>query len=250
MKREEADLEMALAMSLQLEEERIRMEEEAKTKAAAAEAEAKKPAAVNPVQTPKDELSAPPPPIIETAPVAPPPLAAPAAAMPAPVANATAPVVTAVGTGPPPLGGVVEPAGIKGFQALPALRQPKTMKSSEIPAVFGAGTSQKQLHDEVRVKQAELLAKQAGNAAKKSSDEEKTLEADLEIKRRENYLREQRDKIKAKKAAAEEPWKAPYVETDAEGTPMAATAPANNPHDMRKALAQRFKQDMLARKSG
>ena len=120
-----------------------------------------------------------------------------------------------------------------------------------MPAVFGPSTSQDKLKDEVRVKQAELLQKQAGADASEKAAKAKQEEAELELKRREAYLREQRDKIKARKAAAggaqpnkEEPWKAPYLPEDP-STPQGTTA-APPQLDMKAALAQRFKQDMLA----
>jgi len=245
IKREEADLEMALAMSLQLEEERQRMEMEAEAKAAQA-------AAVPPLA--KD---------------APPPAPQQKEASPAPAAAAVPPAKEAAGSieGFKPLvagdpvaalapkaaaAKVAAPAAQQKLSALdlPALKKPKESKPSGIAAVYGAPTSQSQLHDEVRSKQALLTKKQAGNDAAKASSSDKEMDAELEVKRREAYLREQRDRIKAKKAAAAA--EAPGMMAVAGGAPAAAgTAPSAAPPqlDMKTALAQRFKQDMIARKA-
>lgn len=95
------------------------------------------------------------------------------------------------------------------------------------------------------------MEKQASAAAAASSAEEKKLAAEAELKRREEYLKEQRRRIKKEKAGAspakEEPWKAPYLDKPDESAP--APAPPEDKYDMRRALAQRFKQDMLARQA-
>ena len=244
MKNEEAELEMAMAMSMALEEERVRQEAEAAAALAAA-------AAVSvpaPVPTP----------VVAAAPAAPAPAApapaAPAPAAPAPAAPAPAPVA------PAPAPAAAEPAALAPVKqappplppvnALPPIRAPLEARS-KLPAVFGASTSQAKLKEEVRQKQAELLAKQATDAQAAQSADEKKAQAEAELKRRQEYLQEQRNRIKAQQAAAApEPWTAPHIEKPSEASPAVAAAPAEPQYDMKRALAQRFKQDMLKRAQG
>jgi len=284
IKREEAELEMVLAMSLVLEEERARAEAEAAAQAmkdalqlseadaaaakakadaeaaAAAEATAKagaeaeaaakaaaeaklaaeekaraeaavaeKVAAEASVAEDAKELVA-----TETAKAA----AAPQLTPPAEETPQAAPAAN-------PVAAEAEQKKLKELSNLPPLQTRKPLEDK--PVSFGAHTSQSILKEEVKLRQAELLQKKAGENIAAQSEEEKKKAAEEEIKKRSEYLKAQRDRLKKAAPPASAPPPLPAAGPSAESVAKPEADKPVDKYDMRVALAQRFKADMLKR---